>query len=144
VCRLQRLTAADEDALLGTPAGAHHDCRRRCQPKGAGASDDQDGDGVERRVDRGAFGPEAQPDDEANRSDQDDRRHKDRRDIISKALDGRLRALGLFDEANNLGEGRLAADAGGAHSERPHAVHRRAVNRSALSLFDRQTLARQH
>ena len=35
------LAAADQDAILGALARAHHDGRRRGQAQGAGAGDDQ-------------------------------------------------------------------------------------------------------
>jgi hypothetical protein len=40
---LERLGVSDQDAQVGPPAGANHDCHRRCQPQRARASDDQHG-----------------------------------------------------------------------------------------------------
>ena len=40
VSHLQRLYRADQDAVLGALAGAHHDGEGRSQTQGAGASDD--------------------------------------------------------------------------------------------------------
>ena len=50
VRRLQRRAVADEHAVLGALAGAHHDRRGRRQAQGAGAGDHQHGDEVEQGV----------------------------------------------------------------------------------------------
>ena len=65
VRRLERVAVADEHAVLGALAGAHHDRRRRGQAQGAGARDDQHGDEVEQRVVERRRRAEDQPDDAA-------------------------------------------------------------------------------
>lgn len=45
VCHLQRLASFDEDTMLGSHSGTHHDRRGRGQPQGAGAGDAQHSDG---------------------------------------------------------------------------------------------------
>lgn len=52
VGHLQRLASFDEDAILGSHPGAHHDRRGRGQAQGAGAGDAQHRDGcLERKTD---------------------------------------------------------------------------------------------
>ncbi len=47
--QLQRLRIADEDALLGAHAAAHHQSRRRSQTQRTGTGDHQSGDGSHQR-----------------------------------------------------------------------------------------------
>ncbi len=47
--RLDRFTGADQDAVLGAHAAAHHQGGRRGQAQGTGAGDDQHGNGWDNR-----------------------------------------------------------------------------------------------
>ena len=66
---LQRLARADEDAVLGSLAGAHHDGRGRGQAHGAGAGDDHHGDEGEQGQGEGGLRPEEVPDQEGDHGD---------------------------------------------------------------------------
>ena len=54
-------------------------------------------------------GPSEQPDREGERRDADDGRHEPAGDPVGHALDRRLRALRALDEADDLGQRRVAA-----------------------------------
>lgn len=45
MCHLQRLASFDQDTILGSHPGAHHNCCGCGQPQGAGAGNAQHGDG---------------------------------------------------------------------------------------------------
>ncbi len=135
---------ADENPVLGTLAGADHDGRRRREPHGARAGDDQDGDCARQRGGELRLGPQQQPAGERHRGDADDRRHEPPRDPIRQALDGCLRALCTLHQCHDLGERRVAAHPLRAHHERSAGVDGRADDRVADALLDRQRLAGQH
>ena len=65
-------------------------------------------------------------------------------DRVGQALHRRLRALGLLDQPDDLGERRVRADLGRAEDEAAGLVERRADDRVAGALLDRQALAGQH
>ena len=108
VRRLQRLAAADQDAVLGALAGADHDRRRRGEAQRARAGDDEHGDEVEQRVVERRRRAEDQPDDQGERRDDDDGRHEAGGDDVGQPRDGRLGALRLLDQADDLRQRRVA------------------------------------
>ena len=107
---LEALAPLDEDPLLGADPRSHHDGRRCRQSHGAGAGDDEDGDEVEQGPREDGVRDEEGPDDECDRGDRHDGWHEDGGHAVGDPLDGRLGALGLLDEADDLGKGRLGAD----------------------------------
>ena len=64
---LERGGAPDQHTVLGAAAGADHDGRRRGQPQGARAGDDQHGHGVAERVQERRLRPQQPPADERQR-----------------------------------------------------------------------------
>ena len=74
---LEDLGAADQDAELGTPAGADHQRGRRGQAQGARARDDQHRDRRGER--RRRLGPRAEPEAEGGHRERDHRRARRRR-----------------------------------------------------------------
>ena len=113
--RLEHLGSLDDDAELGAATGADHDRRRCGQAEGARAGDDQhrdrgrDGDG--RRL------TGAEPEPERGGGDGDHGRDEHRGDAVGEALHRCLAGLGVVDEAGDLGELGVGADAHGAHDE---------------------------
>ena len=144
VRRLERGAVADQDPVLGALAGADHDRRRRGQPERAGARDHEHGDEVEQRVRERGLRADDEPDDERERGDADDGGHEVARDHVGEARDRRLGALRLLDEAHDLRQRRLAADAGGAERERARRVEGGADDLVAGLLEARDRLAGQH
>ena len=65
------------------------------------------------------------PEPERRRCQDDDDRHEDRGNAISEPLDGGLSGLGLLDQPGHLREGRVSADACGAHRQPTRDVDRR-------------------
>ena len=104
---LEDLAALDEDAHGRAPARAHHDGRGRGQPEGAGAGDDQDRHGGD-QAGVGVAGQQP-PTQEGAQGDQGDDGDEDPRDAVGEALDRGLGALGLLDQADDLGQGGVAA-----------------------------------
>ena len=107
---LQRLAAADQDAVLGRLAGADHDRGRRGQAQRAGAGDDQHGDGRLQREGQARLRAEQQPADEGQRRQDQHDRDEELGDPVGQALHRRLRALRLLDQAHDLRQRRVAPD----------------------------------
>ena len=124
--RLEDLGALDQDAELRAPAGADHQRGRRGQPEGAWAGDDQHrdrgGERGRRVVGRRCGEPEA----EGREGERDDDRDEDRRDTVGQPLHLGLAGLGLLDQAADLGERGVGADASRADDETTAGVDRRA------------------
>jgi len=141
----KRLPPLDEDAALGAPSGADHDRRRRCQPEGAGAGDDQHGDESEQCHGKPfvRWG-EIEPEDEGGNGDTDDHRHEIAGYAVGKPLDRRLAPLRLLHQPHDLLQHRVAPDPGGTHAERAGPVERGTDDRIACLLLHRQRLAGQH
>ena len=89
-------------------------------------------------------GPEEEPDREGECRHGDDGGHEPTGDPVRQSLDRRLRALRAFDEADDLGQGRVRPDPLGAHHERPARVEGRPDHAVAGGLVDRDRLAGEH
>src|SRR5204862_4341446 len=120
------LRALDQDAARGPAPRADDDRRRRREPERAGARDDEDSDERGEGVAESRLGPEDEPGQRARKRDREDDRHEDRRDPVDEALDRRLRALRLLDQADDLCDKGVAADASDAEAEGSRAVLRSA------------------
>ena len=142
--RLERLRALDQDPARGAATGPHDDRGRRREPERAGAGDDEHRDERAERVAKSRLWSEHEPGERARERDREDDRHEDRRDPVDEALDRCLRALRLLDEANDLGDKRVAADARDAETEGPRAVLRPAGDLVAGALLHRDGFARDH
>ena len=71
-------------------------------------------------------------------------RHEDAGDVVGQPLDGRLGALGLLDQADDLGERGVAADLGRLEAERAGAVEGGADDLVARALLHRDGFAGEH
>ena len=139
---LQDLTGADQDAVPGAQARAHHDGGGGGQAQGAGAGDDQhrrehpqhEGEGL----------PGDGPEDGRHQGDPHDHRHEHAGHLVGGLGDGGLPALGVLHEPDDPGEGGVVAHAG--HLDVQHAVFVDAAadDLAARSLLHRQTLAGEH
>ncbi len=147
--RLQRLAGLEEDPHLGAPPGPdHHGCRRR-QAHGARAGDDQHGHGVDHGLGQdGVAGGRSRADEipgqECQGCDRQDDRDEDRRDAVRQALDGSLGGLRLLDQADDLRQGRVRADAPGFGLQAAEAVERAADDLVVSALLHRHQLPGQH
>ena len=112
----------DQDSGAGAAAGADHDGHGRGESEGAGAGDDEDGDGVDQRVRQARLRAEAEPYDEGDDGDGNDRGNEPCGDAIGEALDGGAAALGLSDQLDDAREQGFGADALGSHDEGSGAV----------------------
>ena len=148
---LERVAALDEDAVLGALAGADHDRRRRGQAERARARDDDDRDAGEQRGDppavRGGGHGDRLEDREHVRGigvapKIGGPRKPQNRNVSSaapmtngtntalmrsaKRWTGRLGALRVLDEPDDLGESGVGADLRRPEPEAAELVHRRA------------------
>ena len=107
ICLFQDFPPLDQDALLRTETGPHHDCRGRRQSHGTGAGNNQDGHEVEQCPAECWFGHNIIPDHEGCDCNNNDHGDEYGCHLICKSLYRGLRSLGLFDEHDNLGQHRL-------------------------------------
>ncbi len=70
--------------------------------------------------------------------------HKDRRNAVGQALNGRFRALRLLYQANNACQHRIGPDPRRAHVEQAALIESRPDHRVAHASFNGQTLASDH
>ncbi len=140
---LQCLAVLEQNALLCTNAGANHDGRWRCQSQRTGAGDDQHSHHVDHALGK-AHAAKDEPGEEGDQGHADHHRHKDPRDPVGQPLDRRLRALGLFHQADDLSQRRLGAHAGRLELEQALLVDGPAHNLIARPLVNRQALAGEH
>ena len=142
---LQCLAVADEDAELGGLAGADHDGGRGGQPQGAGAGDDEDGDGgADGQHQPVGAGAEGHPADEGRECGEQDGGHEPGGDLVGQPLHRGLGALGVLDQADDLGQGAVGADGVGADHEGAGAVRGGSDHLVAGPLVDRDGLAGEH
>jgi hypothetical protein len=140
----ERFGIPEQDPVLCALPGADHDRRRRGEPEGARAGDDQDGDRVHERQVEGGLRPDHEPGHERQAGQPEDHRDEDTGDRIRQALDGGSRPLGFLDEAHDLGEHRLRAHPGGLVGEGPRAIERPPDDLVAGLLADGHALAGDH
>ena len=108
--RFQGLGILDENAVLRTAAHSHHHGCRGCQTHGAGAGDDEHRDGVQHGQAQGVLLRREQiPRREGDRRGSDHGRGEIAADDIGQPRDGRLGALGFFDQLDDARQHRRAA-----------------------------------
>ena len=142
--QLQRFTLAEQHAQLRAPAGADHDRGRRCQTHGAGAGDDQHGDGIDQREGQRRRRAEIEPCSEGEGGDGEDRRHEIHRHLVDQRLDRQLRPLCFLDHADDLRQHRVAADRRGPDREGALLVHGSGHDLAAARLGHRDRFAGDH
>ena len=116
---LEGVAAADEDAQRRGPPAADHHGHRRGQAHGARAGHEQHGDGAEHGGARRSRPPATRPRKVSGRDGQDGR-DEHRADPVGQALEGRLVALGVVDQALEPGQHRLGGHR--ADLDHQHAV----------------------
>ena len=133
-------TRLDENAIFCALACANHDGDRRGKTERTGAGDDEDGDGDGESKLQAC--PRKKPDHTDDDSNRDDHRNKDARDFIRHACNRCLRCARFIDQANDLTDGRILADA--RRTERDVSIldDGRTCNICIPALFDRNALAR--
>ena len=141
---LQRFRVPEEDAVLGSLPRPDHDRRRRREPEGARAGDDEDGDRVEQGEVEGWRRAGDVPRDERQGGDGEHDRDEDPGDGVGQSLDRRPRALGLLDEADDLGQDRVGPHAGRPVGEGTRGVQRRTDDLVAGTLAGGHALAGDH
>ena len=140
--RLEGLGAFEQDAHLGTLAGAHHDGDGRGESQRTGAADYHYGDcRGECLIDVSAGGDE--PYREGGCGDDEHCRHEDGGDLVCQARDGGLRGVGFLDEADDAGEVRIGSDARCAEGQGSRAIDCGGAHGVAGCLFRRDGLARE-
>ncbi len=120
-------------------ASAGHDRRRGGQAEGAGAGDDQHGDGVDQRDLSRRTGQ--QPADQGEHGDHQHRRDEHLADLVHQFLDRRLGRLRVFHQADDPRQHGFAAQRGSAHQQTAFAVDGTAGDAVARCLVHRQALA---
>ena len=126
---LQDLRTLDQDAELGAASGADHQRGRGGQAEGAGAGDDQYGDGGGEGG--GQARAVAQPEAEGAERERDDDRHEDRGDPVGEALRRGLAVLRVLHQLGHPGELGVGADAGGLDDQPAAGVEGGAGDRSS-------------
>jgi hypothetical protein len=137
--RLQHLRALDQNPELRAATGADEKGCRRREAERARAGDDQDRDGGCERERRAAAAP--QPEGQRRDGEGDHHRHEDAGDAVGEALHRRLPRLGGRDEACDLGERGVGADADRADDEPAAGVDRGPEDLVAGLHLDRHALA---
>ena len=141
---LQGLGVLDEHTGSGAAAGSDHDGHRRRQSQRARAGDDEHRHRAHESVGQARLRPDQRPDDESNHSHQHHRRNEVGGHHVGQALDGGAAALGFADQADDVGQQRLAAHALGPHDEAAGAVDGAAGDVVALDFLHRDGFARDH
>ncbi len=90
------------------------------------------------------FGANEEPAAQGQEGKDDDDRDKDGRNLVDQPLDRRLVGLGVFDHANDAGQGRPLADGSGADGQETAAVDRCAADPFSRPLGDRGGFASEH
>ncbi len=135
--RLQGFGVLDEHAGASAASGAHHDGHGRGQSESARAGDDEHGDGIDQRMRQSRRGAEGEPGDEGDERNADHGGNKDGGNLIGQMLDGGAAALCFADQADDLRQHGLAADALGAHQDGAVAVDAGADDAVAGTAFRR-------
>ena len=136
----QRLGVLPENPERSAAARPRHDGGRGGKPQGAGAGDDEDrnrvGEGVFERRARGV------PDDEGEKRNPEDDGNEPERDRVGLARDRRLRRDGVFDERDDLAQGRVGPGVRHAEGDVARNEERARVDAVVLRLVDGERLAR--
>ena len=141
---LQGVTFTEQDTHFRSTSRPDHDRGRRRKPHRAGARDDEHRHTGDQRHRQGRIRPEKQPDQHGRRRDRHHGRHEPQGDPVDQSLDRQFGALGLFDHANNLRQGRVGADPRGEELQASGAVDRPAGHRISGTFFSGDRLACQH
>ena len=139
---LQGLGIADQDARLRRAPDAHHQRRRRGKAERAGARDHQHGHRRHQRALQGAG--HKPPGGKRDRGQPDHHRDEHGRDLVDELLHRGLGALRRRHEADDAGEQRVAAGAGGDAFQQAHAVDGSGKHAAAGRLVDGHALAGEH
>ena len=142
--KLERLGVLHQHARLRSAADAGDEGDGRGQAERAGAGDDEHGHGIHEGVNQARLGSEPEPQPERHHCDAGDCRHEPGGHPVRQPLDWCFAFLRLFDEADDLGQQRVTADALGVHHETAGRVKRAAGNGIAGSLGHRTRFAGQH
>ncbi len=117
-------TVFKQHTVLCAFSRADHDCSGGGKAKGTRAGDDQDGDKIEQGKCEHGWRAEHDPDEKGQHSETQDDGDEPTRHHIRQALDGRFRALGRFNHADNLAQHRALSHAGGPHRKAACAIER--------------------
>ena len=93
---------------------------------------------------RAGAGPQIEPGQEGEGRQGDDHRHEDARHLVHQALDGGLAGLGLFHQADDLGQHHVLAHPGGLKDQEAPLVQGGAPDLALRLLGHRQALAGEH
>ena len=139
--RFQGGCGLEEDAVSGALAAAHHNCHRSRQPQGAGTADDQHGHRPGQGEGEVLSGQ--QPPAEGQQGHADDGGHKHGGNPVGDPGNRRLGRRGVRNHADDLGEGRVLADAGRAAADETGLVQGGGRDGVSLCLVHRDALAGQ-
>ena len=139
--RLQPFRGLDQNPVLRTLAGSHHDGHRCGKPQGAGAGDHQHRHARRQRL-LGAV-PGQQPDGGGNQRDGHHHRNKNPGHAVCQLGDGRLGGGRFVHQADHLRQRRIFAHPGGAQRQRAGLVDGRGNDRIPRPLVGGNRLAGQ-
>ena len=140
----QSRTASEQDAQLGALAGADPNRRRGGESQRARAGDNQHGHEVEERKGNRRGRAPQEPGRKRQQGNAKHRGHEDGGHFVGQPLDGRLGALRLFDQPDDLRQHRVASNPRGAHGKAAGLVERGAEDGITGGSVHRQTLAGEH
>ncbi len=140
----QRLSILHQHSGRSAAAHGNHDGHGRGEPQRTGARNDQYGDARDQRVSEARLRAEHSPADKGDDSRSHNRRHKDCRYFVRKALYGSAAALGFAYKLHDLGQEGFAADALRDHDEAPAGVKCAGGDFIAHSFFDGKGFAGYH
>ena len=136
---LQGLGGLDENAVLSTYAGAHHDGHRGGQSQGTGTGDHQHrhgrGEGLGHSV------PADQPHQGGDQGNAHDHGDEDTRYSVGQPGDGGLGGGGLLHQGDHLGQGGVLAHLGGPDGEHASAVETAGHDPVSLAFIYRNGLS---
>ena len=138
---LQAGGCLEQNAVFCTHTAADHDGNRRCQAQCAGAADDQHADAARQRVGKGLA--QQQPDNESQRCNADNGRHKDAGDFIGRFGQRGFGGSGVPHQADDLGQGSILADTLGPAGQRAILIDGRGADGRTGKLVHRHALAGQ-
>ena len=142
--RFESFGVSNEDAGVGAATDGDHDGHGRGEAEGAGARDDQHGDGGDERVSETRLGTNERPACEGQQSGDDYCGYKIAGHCVSEALHRRATALRFADEFDDLRQECFVADSFGAHHKTSAGVQRAAGDFVAGGFFDGHWFAGDH